>query len=112
MKVKTDTKKAKLNRREVKEWVLAIAFCSLFSLPMLANAAPEWANTTKGHLDNFITGLKWVGGGIATIVLLWCAYQIIWGEKRLVDMKNWFIGAAIFASAGHIVKIFFPDSNY
>ena len=116
MKNENTQKPSKNIRKEVKEWTQATALCLVMSLPMLASAAsggtPSWATETVGHLDKFITGLKWVGGAIATIVFLWCAYEIMWGGKRLQDMKGWIIGALMVASVGHIVKLFLPDTNY
>lgn len=99
---------SKLNRKEIKEWILAFFLC----LPFAAvYATPAWATETKSFLDQIITGLKWIGGGIATILLLWIAYEVMWGGKRLQDCKNWIIGAIIFAASGHIVDMFFGTAN-
>lgn len=96
----------KIDKKEVKEWILAFFLCMPF---VAVYAEPAWAKETVTHLNTFITGLKWVGGAIATIVLLWSGAQIMWGGKQLQDMKYWIIGALIFAASGHIVEVFFPD---
>lgn len=115
MSTKNTDKPSKHIQKEVKEWTQATVLSLAMGLPMLVMAAggtPSWATETTKHLDTFITGLKWVGGAIATIVFLWCAYEVMWGGKRLQDMKGWIIGALMVASAGHIVKLFFPDTSY
>ena len=104
-------KETQIVKKEVKQWGAAILFSAMLAMPMLAYAAPGWATETKTHLDTFATGLKYIGGAIATIVLIWCAYEILWGGKRLQDMKNWIIGALIFASSGHIVSLFFTTTT-
>lgn len=112
MKKENTQKPSKPLRKKVKEWVqatvLSIAMCGLH---MAAMAAPGWATEANTSLNTFITGLKWVGGGIATILLIWIAYEIMWGGKRLQDCKNWIIGAMIFASSGHIVDMFFGSGS-
>ncbi|MBR2251381.1 MAG: TrbC/VirB2 family protein [Neisseriaceae bacterium] len=101
----------KIDKKEVKEWILAFFLCMPFAAVYAAGSqgTPSWATETVGLLDKLITGLKWVGGAIATIVLLWSGAQIMWGGKQLQDMKYWIIGAIIFAASGHIVAVFFPD---
>lgn len=94
-------------KKEIKEWVLATAFCCLLTLPMLANAAPSWADKPKTFLNDILTGLEILGYGVASVCFVWSMYEIIWGGKTLAQMKNWLIGAVGCASASTIVEMFF-----
>lgn len=97
----------KINKKEVKEWAVATFLCVALCLPELVLAAPTWHTKTKNFLDDILTGLEYLGYGIGAICFVWAMFEIIWNGKRLPDMKNWFIGAAGFASFGTIVGMFF-----
>ncbi len=83
---------------------------SLLLMMVFANEtvmAQAWAQRTKSTIDKVIAGLKTLGIGIATLCLLWSAYQIIWGGKRLQDMIPFFIGAGIFLAGPELAQLFF-----
>lgn len=69
--------------------------------------AQQWAEKTSSSLDTVIEGLKKLGIGIATMCIIWSAYQLIWGGKRLQDMVPFFIGACAFLAGPELVALFF-----
>lgn len=79
----------------------------VLSLLATEPAFAQWADKTNTVLTEVIKGLKTLGIGIATLCILWSAYQLIWGGKRLQDMVPFFIGAAVFLAGPEIVKLFF-----
>ena len=87
------------------KWLIVAFFViGVFFEPALA---ANWSDKIKGVADEGVNGLKVIGSAVALGCLLWSAYQIIWGGKRLQDMVGWFIGAIIAFAAEDIVSMFF-----
>lgn len=88
---------------------LQILFVCLVIVAMIVEpaAAQEWATKTKKSIDDFVTGLRILGVGIATLVIIWSAYQIIWGGKRLQDLVPFAVGCALFVGGTELVNAIF-----
>lgn len=84
-------------------------FLAIFSLAIFAPEANAqvWADKTNSTFETVITGLRALGVTIATMCVIWSAYQLIWGGKRLQDMVPFFIGAAVFLAGPELVALFF-----
>ena len=86
----------------------AFLICAVILMLILEPAtAQEWATKTKKTIDDFIAGLRILGVGIATLVIIWSAYQIIWGGKRLQDLVPFAVGSAIFVGGTELVNAIF-----
>ena len=86
----------------------AFLICAVILMLILEPAtAQEWATKTKKSIDDFIAGLRILGAAIATLVIIWSAYQIIWGGKRLQDLVPFAVGCALFVGGTELVDAIF-----
>lgn len=100
--------KAKSKQVNYSRYLTCAAVVGVMTLAVAEPAlAQSWTSKIKTVTDEGVSGLKAIGSGVALICLLWSAYQIIWGGKRLQDMVPWFIGAILAFAADDIVKLFF-----
>lgn len=82
---------------------------SLFLIAMLMIAEPAqaqaWAQKTKSIADDVVTGLRILCYPVALGAGIWIVISIWTGSKRLTDMMNWIIGAALLIALPDLVKL-------
>ena len=71
----------------------------------------SWTQKPCEFLNNITAGIKYLGYGVALIMLTVAGIQIFSGSKRAQDCWYWFVGAVIFGAAEPIVKLFFGDNQ-
>lgn len=71
----------------------------------------SWTKKPCEFLNNIMAGLKYLGFGVAFIMLAVAGIQILSGTKRPVDCWPWFVGALIFGAAEPIVELFFGSNQ-
>lgn len=84
-------------------WLVALAIATLLiSDPAAAQA---WAQKTKSIADDIVLGLRLLYYLIALGAGIWVVIQIWTGSKRLQDMTNWIIAAALLIALPDLVKM-------
>nr|WP_315180822.1 TrbC/VirB2 family protein [uncultured Cardiobacterium sp.] len=84
-------------------WIMALAVAALLiSDPAAAQA---WAQKTKSIADDIVLGLRILCYPIALGAGIWIVIAIWTGSKRLQDMTNWIIGAALLIALPDLVKM-------
>ena len=68
-------------------------------------AAQAWAQKTKSIADDIVLGLRILCYPIALGAGIWIVIAIWTGSKRLQDMTNWIIGAALLIALPDLVKM-------
>ena len=84
-------------------WIMALAVAALLiSDPAAAQA---WAQKTKSIADDIVLGLRLLCYPVALGAGNWIVIAIWTGSKRLQDMTNWIIGAALLIALPDLVKM-------
>lgn len=97
-------KKIQYSIYENRHFWLCMLFITLLLIADPANAQ-EWAQKTRSIADNIVSGLRMLCYPIALGAGIWIVIQIWTGAKRLQDMMNWIIAAALLIALPDLVKL-------